>query len=290
MMNSMLRRTSLYLLASSLLSCSLVLPPVLGQPPSLERHLTIEEIVKLTRAGLAEEIIVTEIKKNGKGFDLSTEELLDLKKEGVSDSIIKCLLDPSQPYNPPPLSPPASVTASASDKPANPAKKYHADPHASRVPAEPGLYLFPTDTAVKIDLKFLSGLDEGRGLMKKGKTIAYLIGPASKTRSKDRALVFYARLPGGKEIEELVLVTLSEKNGRRELNTGPSGPKQQLKPEQMRPYDLLEVGPRVFRLTPPKLDSGEYLFFFLGSADPTKGIYGKGYDFGIDDAEQQKTK
>jgi hypothetical protein len=126
--------------------------------------------------------------------------------------------------------------------------------------------------------------------MKKGKTIAYLIGPASRTRSKCPAPVFYARLPEGKEIEELLLVTLSEKNGRRELNTGSSGSKLQLKPEQMRPYESLEVGPRLFRLTPPKLDTGEYLFLFLGSADPTKGIYGKGYDFGVDDAQQQKTK
>jgi hypothetical protein len=286
----MLRRISLYRLVSFLLSLTLLLPPVLGQPPTPEGRLTIEEVVKLTRAGFAEDIIITKIKKNGKAFDLSTDELLDLKKDGVSDNVIKYLLDPSQPYTPlPPPSPPASTPAAAA-KPANAAKKYPADPYASRVPAEPGLYLFPTDAAVKIDLKFLLGVEAGKSLMKKGKTIAYLIGPAAKTRSKRPMPVFYARLPDGKEIEELVLVTFSEKNGRRELDVGPAGPKQQLKSEQMRPYEPLEVGPRLFRLTPGKLEGGEYLFFFIGSADPTKGIYGKGYDFGIDEVQQQKTK
>ena len=32
-----------------------------------------------------------------------------------------------------------------------------------------------------------------------------------------------------------------------------------------------------------KLGMGEYLFFQLGSAEPPKGIYGKGFDFGIGD-------
>ena len=285
----MLRRTSLYLLAAPLLSHTLFLPSVLGQPSGPEGRLTVEEVIKLTRAGFAEDIIITKIKKNAKAFDLSTDELLDLKKVGVSDNVIKYLLDPAQPYSPPPSNPPTSTSASAPAKPANAAKRYPADPYASRVPAEPGLYLFPTETAVKIDLKFLLGTEEGKSLMKKGKTIAYLIGPSAKTRSKHPAPVFYARLPEGKEIEELVLVTFSDKNGRREIGVGPSGSKQQLKAEQMRPYESVEAGPRLFKLTPPKLDGGEYLFFFIGSADPTKGIYGKGYDFGIDEV-RQKTK
>jgi hypothetical protein len=31
-----------------------------------------------------------------------------------------------------------------------------------------------------------------------------------------------------------------------------------------------------------KLTKGEYMFFLLGSAEPPKGSYGKGYDFGIE--------
>lgn len=67
--------------------------------------LSIDEVVKLSKAGFSEEVIITKIKKNGKAFDLSTDELLDLKKAGLKDTIINYLLDPSLPYSPPP--PPA---------------------------------------------------------------------------------------------------------------------------------------------------------------------------------------
>lgn len=249
-----------------------------SQSPAPGTRLTVEEVVKLSRAGFAEDIIITKIKKNGKAFDLSTDELLELKKDGVSDEVIKYLLDPSQPYSPAP----AQAAGATPAKSNNPAKKYPEDSYASRVPADPGLYFFPASEPVKVDLKFLLGEEQGKSLMKKGRTMAYLIGPASKLRIKRPKPTLYVRLPEGKEVEELVLVALSPKNGRRELDVGPPGPKQQLKPEQMRQFEPLEVGPHLVKLTPLKLEPGEYLFFFVGSADPTKGIYGKGYDFGID--------
>ncbi len=61
------------------------------------------------------------------------------------------------------------------------------------------------------------------------------------------------------------------------------GPKPELKAEARRPFDALEVGPSLFELTTAKLTKGEYLFFQLGSAEPPKGSYGKGFDFGIDE-------
>ncbi|MGA8026473.1 MAG: hypothetical protein WB992_04965 [Bryobacteraceae bacterium] len=248
--------------------------------------LTVEEVVRLTRAGFSEDIIITKIKKNGKAFDLSTDELLDLKKDGVSDTVVKYMLDPTQPYTPPVNSPPVG---SPTSKPAGPAKKYPEDSFASRVPPDPALYFFSSGAPVKVDLKFLLGSEESKSLMKKGKSTAYLIGATSKTHFKT-APIFYARLPEGKEIEELVLVGFSPKDGRRELDTGPPGPKQQLKAEDIQQFDSLEVGPHLFKLTPPKLGPGEYIFFFIGSADPPKGIYGKGYDFGVEGLPDQKSK
>jgi hypothetical protein len=251
--------------------------------------LSVEEVVKLSHTELSEEVIVTKIKKNGKAFDLSTEELLELKKSGVSDNIIKFLLDPSQPYIPPPLPPvlgPGPEPSSASPpKPPMQVKKYPADVNASKIPPEPGLYLFPKDALTKIDLKMLLGVKHGAGLgkvlLKKGKTVGYLVGPIAKTRMPDMAPIFYLRLLEGKAIEEVVLVAMVGKGDRREIELG-SGQKEQLNTAAMRQFDSLEVGPRLFRISTSKLDKGEYLFFLVGSAEPTKDNYGKGYDFGID--------
>jgi hypothetical protein len=272
-------------------------PVAKAQTPKSGEALTVEEVVKLSKAGFSEEVIITRIRKNGKAFDLSTDELVELKRNGVGDSIIKFLLDPSQPYAPAPppvLTPPApGPTPKATDAPAAaplppspPPKHYPADAYVSRVPPEPGLYRFPGEALAKVDIKVLLGTTEGAGLgkvlMKKGKIIAYLVGPASKTRIKEPSPVFYMRLLEGKAIEDVVLVAFDRKSERREIEMGP-GPKPELKAEAMRQFDALEVGQGLFKLTAAKLPRGEYLFFQLGSAEPPKGSYGKGFDFGIDE-------
>jgi hypothetical protein len=278
--------------AARLLLRSVILTAVLaGTLPRVadaqapKTNLTVEDVVKMTQSGLADDLIITKVKQNGKVFDLSAEELLDLKKAGVSDNVVKYLLDPTQPYAPP-APPAAAPVAPAPPKPIGPAKQYPPDALASKVPPDPGLYHFQKDAPEGIDIKLLLGEVNGAGVGKvlkmKGKVIAYLVGPAARLRIKEPAPVyFYMRLPEGKGIEEVVLVAFEKKKGRREIEVGPAGPKQELKPEAMRQFDPLEVGPRVFKLTVGKLVKGEYIFFLLGSADPPKGSQGKGYDFGM---------
>lgn len=265
------------------------LPPARAQVSKSPAPLTVEDVVELHKDGFADDVIITKIRKNGKAFDLSTDELVELKKTGLSDNVIKFLLDPSQPYTPPApvvANKPEPSTASVSPAtPPAPAKQYPKDPKVSRVPTEPGLYRLVDDPPLKIELKLLLGAEEkgGLGPLKKGKVVSYIIGPTSKNRIKDPAPVFYLRLAEGKGIEEIVLMALDRKSDRRELEIGPSGKKQEFKAEAMRPFDSLEVGPQLFRITTTKLAPGEYIFFQIGSAEPPKGSYGKGFDFGIDE-------
>jgi hypothetical protein len=256
----------------------------LAQPRSGSSPLSVEEVVKLSQGGLSEELIITRIKKNGKPFDLSTDEILELKKLGVSDTVVKFLLDPSQPYAPPPPPKPPEPPPAPPPKPA-PTRKYPDDPYASRVPGDPGLYHFTQDSPVRVEIKMLLGEKGGVGLgkvvLKKPKVTAYLVGASSKVRIPEGAPAFYVRLPEGKGIEELVLVALERKDDRRELDLGPLGPKPELKPEALRQFDSLEVGAGLYRLNPVKLTNGEFLFYLISTAEPAKGTYGKGYDFGV---------
>jgi hypothetical protein len=241
--------------------------------------LSLDQVLKLSQAGVSEDLIITAIKKNGKPFDLSPDEILELKKSGISDTVIEYLLDPSRPYTPPapkPPEPPAPPPA----KPV-PTKKYPDDANAARVPSDPGLYTFPKASLAKVDIRMLLGEKEGGFLLKKAKSLAYLVGPSAKLRLAEGSPVFYIRLMEGKGIEELLLVVLERRNDRRELDPGP-GPKPEMKPEALRQFDSLEVGPGLYRLTPGKLVAGEYLFYLSGTAEPAKGNFGKGYDFGVD--------
>jgi hypothetical protein len=74
------------------------------------------------------------------------------------------------------------------------------------------------------------------------------------------------------------------------VDMGAPGPKPELKPETMKQFDALEVGSSVFRLSTSKLANAEYVFYLLGSAEPAKGNYGKGYDFGIELPVVEKKK
>ncbi|MDN3513038.1 MAG: DUF4410 domain-containing protein [Candidatus Brocadia sp.] len=57
--------------------------------------ITNETIVTMVKAGLGEELISSKIKTSQNQFDVSTESILKLKKEGVSEKIIKIMLDAS---------------------------------------------------------------------------------------------------------------------------------------------------------------------------------------------------
>jgi hypothetical protein len=275
----------LFLMLAMLTAC---VASASAQPSKSAAPFTLEDVVKLHQNGVSEETIITKIKKNGKAFDLSADEVIELKKLGIQDKVIDYLLDPSLPYTPPAPAPVKAPDApTAPQQPSPPPKQYPKDENVAKIPPDPGLYQVDGDGSVsKSDIKLLLAAAEGPGLgkvlMKKGKVLGYLVGSAAKTRIKGLAPVFYLRLADGKGIEEVVLISLDRKNGRREIEMGPPGPKQEFKAGAARPFDPLEVGPRIFRLTVMKLAPGEYVFFLLGSADPPKGSAGKGYDFGVD--------
>ena len=269
-----------------------LLVPAAPQAPPAASPLTLEDVVKMSQNGFSEDLIITKIKKSGKAFDLSTDELLELRRRGVTDTVVRYLLDPSQPYTQPPLAVPPTTAPARSEpaglppKPDMPVRKYPEDAYVGRVPRESGLYCFLRASPDKVDLRLLLGESDGPGLgkvlMKKGRVTAYLVGAAAKFRVSQGTPVFYIRLPEGKSIEELLLLTLSRKSDRREIDAGTPGPKPQFRRESMRPFDSLEVAAGVFRLAPANLPKAEYLFYLLGSAEPPKGNYGKGYDFGVD--------
>jgi hypothetical protein len=285
MPNSFVRCAVVFaLLAGGNVNVSMAQSSAVGAP------LSLEDIVKDWKTGMSEELIIARIKKNGRPFYLSGDEIRELTNSGISSNVVKYLIDPSQPYSPPP---PPAPPAPASTQPGGgapevrtPPRNYPPDARANSVPADPGLYRFVDDKPLKTEIRLLLGESQGPGitkiLMKKGKAIGYLLGPTANTRITETTPVFYLRLPEGKAIEEVVLLALAQTKERREIEIGESLEKQELKAEAMRPFDSLEVGPRLFKLTPSKnLTKGEYLFLLLGSAEPPKGSYGKVYDFSM---------
>jgi len=250
--------------------------------------LTIEEVVQLSKAGMSDELIVARVKRNAKAFDLNTDEIVALRESGVSETVIKYLVDPTLSYTPP-APPPPPAAPNNPPSPAIPPPKPPSDPLALKVPPESGIYyLRGQEEFLALDLKpvvpsrqpgKLSSLSGG---LLKGHIIGSVIGPTAKIRTTNRPAIFYVRLGEKATIDDLALLNLESSASRRDLDFGKKAGKPVFPVSSVRQYESKEVTPTLFRLSAPLSKTGEYLFFILGSGDDKKGLLGKGYDFGVD--------
>src|SRR5256885_133367 len=97
-----------------------------AQPVSPVAPLSVDDIVKLSKQGISEDVLAAKIKKNEKAFALSADELVKLNIRGVRNSIINPLPHPTHPSfpPPPPPSPPPPKPPVLAPKPVIPPKKY----------------------------------------------------------------------------------------------------------------------------------------------------------------------
>jgi hypothetical protein len=56
--------------------------------------MAVGDVVKLIQSGIGEEIIIAKLKKDGKAFDLSTDDLIALKNAGATSAILKTMMSP----------------------------------------------------------------------------------------------------------------------------------------------------------------------------------------------------
>jgi hypothetical protein len=92
--------------------------------------LTKDMIIQMVKAGLPEDVIISKIKAEANPPNFSTDDLIALKSAGVSDGVIRALVNPA----PKPESPTASGAANAT----------LADPNDPMAAHDPGIYLMIT--------------------------------------------------------------------------------------------------------------------------------------------------
>ena len=62
------------------------------QPPPANLPAGVEDVVKLTRAGMSEDIILTKVRQNGVPYNLTTDQIIYLSNQGVSQNVLSALL------------------------------------------------------------------------------------------------------------------------------------------------------------------------------------------------------
>lgn len=245
-----------------LLLSILLMPCIWGQ--EITRRLTNEDVIGMVAAGLSDDVIITKIHSISGAdqlrFDTSVKGLAALKAANVSDAVIKVMVNPALP--------PAVVVAAGT--------AVTLDPNLP--PPEVGVYWKDGPVFNLIQGKAVSQSKVGGRAgsffshgMRSMHWDAYLLGPTSENRVKDRRPLFYLYVPDGSSASDFALIRLEKKDDRREFQIGSfggmSGGKAGVKRDKELPFKSEHVGIRYYRLTLDQdLKPGEYAFF-LGTGE-----------------------
>ena len=88
--------------------------------------MTVNDVIKLSKAGLSDDTIIQQLRKKGQHFDLTTDQLIQLKQAHVSERVIQEMINPAKAAVPAS----AKVTTSAGQS----------DASRSGLPTEIGVY------------------------------------------------------------------------------------------------------------------------------------------------------
>jgi hypothetical protein len=247
-----------------------------------EEALTNESVLKLVKAGMSDNIVVGMVKSQPAKFSLGPDDIVALKKDGVSDSVIGAMLD-------------KSMVGSASSVPAPAAAVAPAVVPVSPDPAKPpvtdiGVYYKKGDVWAELlpeAVNWKSG-----GFMKsvatagmvKGDLNGNIKGKSSQNKiATPIEILIYA--PEGVAVTEYQLLRLHEHSNNREFRTMTGGVFHTSGGASRDSMDFegKKVASRTFMINLPKLQTGEYGFLPPGAQGSThaSGTLGKIYSFTI---------
>ena len=265
-----------------------------------DETMTNEEVITLAKAGLNETIIINKIKTSKSSFDLSTDNLIKLKKAGISDNIVTAMLEAKSGRS----MQPASSAAQPADS------RGTGDPNDPMSPHDYGLYLFEEKDGVRKMTQLTPNVSAqnrtGGGFtaavtpfgLGKRKTKANLPGTTANLQIKEATPVFYFYLDvksGGLNTSsgipstpsEFALVRFNVRDDNREVTIAKSNAyssKGGLSDEYVVNYTAQDLGNGIFKVTPKTtLANGEYGFYLLNSGNSNAGaaVGSKFFDFGV---------
>jgi hypothetical protein len=240
----------------SLLVCAIGLLPFWGaqasrSQSSLESDVDNARVIEMTHKGLGDAVIIARIKASATRFELSDDDLANLKKQGVSDAVVAAMIQSTQ------------LTVAKVTIDGNPVE-------------------VRTIGEQKVGGRL--GHDLTAGIMSV-KNKAYLQGQHASVIASRNAVI-EIELPANDNIDNYIIVEMDDKGDRREIEMGSVGgtvgEKVGIRADRIVRVSTTPIGGRRFKVTPVKeLKKGEYILYSVGSADFPHGVYGQGFDFTV---------
>lgn len=258
--------------------------------------MTNDEVLSLTKAGLNESIIINKIRASKTNFDLSTDELIRLKKEKVSDGIVNAMLEAKSGKSMSTTTVKAGVDSG--------------DPNDPMSPHSYGIYLMQQVDGKNKMTQLMPNVSAqnrtGGGFtaavtpfgLGKRKTKANLPGRNADMQITDSTPTFYFYLDatsGGLNTasgipstpNEFTLVNFNLRSDNREITIAKENAysaKGGLSDEYVIGFEAEDMGNGVFKIMPKSsLKNGEYAFFLVnsGNSNASAAIGSKFFDFGV---------
>lgn len=273
---------------------ALLLSLVVSISAFAQETMTNDEVISLTKAGLAGSIIIGKINSSATNFDMSTDALIKLKQAGVPDDVVGAML----------------AAKSGKSSGGSTASVSNGDPNDPMSKHSYGVYLYQEIDGKKKMTQIqpsMSGQNRTGGAftasitpfgLGKVKTKTNLPGRSATLQIQETNPVFYFYLDassGGLNTSsgipsspnEFTLVRFNQRSDNREVTIAKSnswGGKGGLSDEYVVGLKAEDLGNGVFKITPTvPLKKGEYGFYLLnsGNANTAAGVGSKFFDFGV---------
>ncbi|HEV2352240.1 MAG TPA: hypothetical protein VG028_20595 [Terriglobia bacterium] len=282
-------------LASFLLLVLFVLPALTvarGGQTTSTTALTNDDVIKMVQAKLPDGVIVAKIKSSACGFDTGTDALIKLKQEGVSEPVLAAMAGCASPA---PVGTPPALNDPDADHPSGIYYLQQRPNGPSMTELEPTVY-----SGGKSGGFWKTRMTYG---IAKSKWTSVVHGGRAALRITEARPTFYFYFDvknsglstsgtwgmGASSADEFLLAKMEEKKDEREVIMGQVnafGASMGTSSKEVISFDAQKIRPGVYKVQPrTDLDSGEYCFYYGGSAQAMGATGGKLFDFGINPAE-----
>jgi len=283
-----MKRVILAALLAVFFPAVLVSQQLTGSQGEDAQKMTNADIVKMVEAKLSDDLIVSKIRASACSFDTSTDTILKLKSQGVSDGVIQAMVSAGKPPSQ------ASTPAAPSADPNNPLS-----PHAA------GIYWLAKNQGgqqlARLEASSYGGSKASMGFGKV-KYKAELARPHAALRIRESSPEFwfyfedaaqgFGRGPlaaQSSKPEDFVLAKMEGHEKERQLFVGQasgfggsSGPRS----KDAVAVEIQKIAPGIFKVRVSKaLEPGEYCFVPPGGAAGFGIAGGQLFDFGVDRAQ-----
>jgi len=238
-------------------------------------------VLKLEKAGLGDDLIVSTINGQPGHYSLSTDDMIALKQAGVSDRVIGAMIQKNAGV------PAGTAAVQSSANHGNPAQSgTSSDPNDPNAPHDPGIYMYTKGpNGMELDLLESSVYSQGKSGgfitsaltygIAKIKMKAVIQGAHSNLHTNDSNVVFYfyfeesGKSFGGPETPNVyTLLKLDVKDNTRETQTGSmgaTGSSTGTDNKATSGFTYSKIKPGIYKVIPEAgLKPGEYCFIPAG--------------------------